>query len=272
MYQVKVLALLAAMVLFQQGCGDHDDELRKIPDYMKLVKTIEHDKAFKGFAPMLAWRLVIDGQKQNEGPLVFDKEEPGYLAGLSRGLNYALKHQNDSLTVEFIEELRRQATEEVAKTNDTSFNKEIGGNGTRFNLIMDSNMSKDGLAEFEEKVKNDPLRTIGTEADGGRYLSRKAADRATLSPHVKKILDTYENSKKTIRDIVILSQDLDQLHPFNDGNVRTFVILLAQKELLRNNFTPAIWENPNRFDAFSVNELVQEVAEGQRLYKSYLGI
>lgn len=268
------LTILATFGIFHVGCGNYDEELKQIPEYVTLTETVKSLKTFEGFAPMQSWRLLIDGRRQHEGPFVFDKTEPGYLAGLAKGMNYALVHRDDPLTVELLEEMRRQATESVSKTNDTNFQKEIGGAGVTVNLITGSNTTSSGLYEFREKIKNNAnyrdLVSISNDNSGQLFFGRSAIDRAKLYPIVKNILDTYENSERKIKDLVIVSQDLEQLHPFNDGNARTFVILLIQKELARFDLKPAVFYDPNRFDAWSVHELVEDVAEAQETFQTFV--
>ena len=43
--------------------------------------------------------------------------------------------------------------------------------------------------------------------------------------------------------------DLERIHPYLDFNCRTFAVFLLNKELLRQNMTPSIMENPNNFDS-----------------------
>ncbi len=87
---------------------------------------------------------------------------------------------------------------------------------------------------------------------------------------MQKILDNYEYSSKSIEDIIRLIQNLFQLHPFNDANTRTFIIILLQKELARNNHTPVILQNPKRFAAHSILELLEDMRDAQERYKSYI--
>ncbi len=262
------LSLLA--IIFINGCADHDEELEKIPEYMELTKLISSSDQFKNFPPMLSWMFLIDGKKHGDGPLVFDKEEPGYLAGLSRGMKFSLEHFKDTLTVELLEEIRQHSTRDVKKINDTKFTEKIGGNSIQFKLSFASNTTEDGLKELKNKLIGDSLRSVDKDKDGDLVLRRSYAEREVLYPLVKEIIDTYEKSSKSIRDIAKLCQDLDQLHPFNDGNVRTFVINLMQKELARNKHTPSILYDPNRFDAHSLDELEKEILSGQNRYRSHL--
>lgn len=261
---------LFAILLYLSGCGGYHEELAKIPEYMELSKTIAHMPQFKNFPPMDSWLFLIDGKGHGDGPWVFDKEEPGYLAGMAQGMNFALKNYQQKLSVEFFEELRKTTTAPVKKQNDTEFREKIGGNATRYNLILSSNATKEGIEELKNKLAHDPLRKIVNNRDGVPGLERAYVERDILYPRVQKIIDDYENSPKIIKDIARLCQDLDQLHPFNDGNVRTFVEILSQKELLRNGYKPVILYDPNRFDAFSLNQVVVEILDGQREFSRHL--
>ena len=201
---------------------------------------------------------------------MIDTREPGYFAGASRGLEYALKHDTEPLSVELIEEIRKQATELVSKNNNTKFEREIGGPDVQFQLVLGSNASKDGLAQLKASLIGDPLRTIKLDKDNKEYLFRKPVTKKVLYPIMKKILNSYEHSAKTIKDIATLIQKLYQLHPFNDANTRTFAIILLQKELARLGYTPVILYNPKHFAAYSIPELLTEIREGQERFTNYI--
>jgi hypothetical protein len=273
MKNLSLLLFVASttIILLSSSCGkDYSEKLKNLPDYVELMKTVERVDTFAGFPSIEVWKLVIDGRNHGGGPFVFDKEEPGYLAGISRGLDHALKNIDAPITVELLEKLRRLAVEEVSKTNETDFNPEIGGNGASFALILGNNATEKGLAALRDKLKNSTLQSVSVNESGSTILSRNAISRAELYPITKKIIDSYEASAKSLRDIIVLCQDLDQLHPFNDGNIRTFGVILFQKELARTKLTPSILFNPNRFDAYSVDEMSDEIEFGQKDFRSYL--
>ncbi len=73
-----------------------------------------------------------------------------------------------------------------------------------------------------------------------------------------------------INNIVRFIQDCEQLHPFLDGNCRTFCMLLLNYLLLQCDLGAAILYDPNRFDGFSQSELQQEVVRGQRVANALL--
>ena len=71
--------------------------------------------------------------------------------------------------------------------------------------------------------------------------------------------------------IVKLIARLNHLHPFIDGNIRTFGVLLLNYLLMSNGFLPAMMWDPNDFDVFDYQGLVKKVREGQEATESYFG-
>src|SRR3990167_586334 len=92
-----------------------------------------------------------------------------------------------------------------------------------------------------------------------------------LAVEMKKLINDYQqgiNQAKTslekLHVIATFIQSCEQLHPFLDANCRTFCMLLANHLLMRHGFLPAIFDDPNRFDAFSRHELVAEMINGMK--------
>lgn len=54
---------------------------------------------------------------------------------------------------------------------------------------------------------------------------------------------------------------LEHLHPFNDGNTRTFSIALLLRLLLQNGFIPPTQFNPNFIEGMSVKEFISEMRQ-----------
>lgn len=79
--------------------------------------------------------------------------------------------------------------------------------------------------------------------------------------HYNEKITTAETEDEKLRIIVAHVQAIEQLHPFNDGNLRTAYILL-QRLLIQNGFLPAMLYDPNFFDGFDVDTLVEMVKEG----------
>ena len=49
------------------------------------------------------------------------------------------------------------------------------------------------------------------------------------------------------------------MHPYNDFNCRTFAVFMLNKELIRKNLSPSIMNDPNYFDNFTIDEIVEEI-------------
>lgn len=78
---------------------------------------------------------------------------------------------------------------------------------------------------------------------------------------------TTEDEK--LSTIINFIQSLEQLHPFSDGNCRTLIMLLLNRELILNGFPRVMLTDPNRFDLYSVEELKKEIKEGWENAKNF---
>lgn len=95
-------------------------------------------------------------------------------------------------------------------------------------------------------------------------------DSAAIETRMKVILSTYYSDinnalseKDKLWAIVKCINDFMLLHPFIDGNGRTFQILLCNRLLLDNNLTPVMWDDPSIVCEYSRNEILQELIKGQ---------
>jgi hypothetical protein len=88
-----------------------------------------------------------------------------------------------------------------------------------------------------------------------------------IANYHQAIQEAGDNYMQKLQAICKFLSTLERVHPFNDGNCRT-VYFLLQKLLIDNNFPPSVLENPNIFDGFSVNELVEKVVLGMDRFAS----
>ena len=86
---------------------------------------------------------------------------------------------------------------------------------------------------------------------------------ALIATYHSEIIKTHTHEGR-LRTITNLVQSLEQLHPFMDGNCRTFCMLLLNYLLIHNGFPLVICEDPNRFDLHSKDELFKEVIQGMK--------
>ena len=64
--------------------------------------------------------------------------------------------------------------------------------------------------------------------------------------------------------------ELERAHLFSDGNARTYGFVVINKLLIDAGLSPTILENPNHLDGFSIEEIVQEIREGQGRFQALL--
>jgi hypothetical protein len=98
---------------------------------------------------------------------------------------------------------------------------------------------------------------------------RSQKESMELEQEVEAYILNYQSKIKTIisplekiRCIAEVIQDLEQKHPFDDVNCRTICMLTLNHLLLQNGFPLAILKDANRFDAYSIDELIEEIIKG----------
>ena len=113
----------------------------------------------------------------------------------------------------------------------------------------------------------DPLEAYEDNLYLGSMLNDNPEE--AMAQSLAYLLDVYKyNSYHSatpsdkIKSIISLVQDCDQLHPFIDGNIRSFAVIFLNHLLMMNGFPPTIMDDPNHFDGYSVDELVEEVIRG----------
>lgn len=84
------------------------------------------------------------------------------------------------------------------------------------------------------------------------------------------IEDYYDNLKRAksdlgrLRVIVTFIQRCEQLHPFGDMNCRLFCMIILNDLLSKNGFPYVIQPDPNRFDLYSIDELIDDMITGMK--------
>jgi hypothetical protein len=150
----------------------------------------------------------------------------------------------------------------------------------RFRLMGKSHDEKFQMLKAmnrQEQSENKPagMQTWGFMNRDGDYKAYFwPKDRAQSMQTTQKTLDAYydEVAKATtardkMRAIVRCCQTLHQLHVFRDGNARTMEMLLLNRLLMEQGMWPTILEDPKAFKGLTVDELVDEVEQGQLLFK-----
>ncbi|KTC84507.1 Fic family protein [Legionella brunensis] len=274
------------------------------------------------------WRFYIDYYRQStkegtqKGSLLFDVEEPGYMAAMMKAHQLMNETLSEKLTPNLILRLYKAALEGVSKTNLTDFDRfdrfrsdSVSGFWLKMNTSDENegNVSNEGLREFlEEMIANnnenkfeiwdDSNKDILEKAllsykesankqqgleDALSFLEDKIKNRKckfvspnmthqTIEKKINQYIHQYESKLKKLSDneeklevIIELIQKIERLHPFIDGNCRTLVMLVLNRELIRNGFMPTMQWNPNRFDFFSREQLRTEIINGWEYSKKY---
>ncbi|MFT4060133.1 MAG: hypothetical protein QM652_11370 [Legionella sp.] len=125
----------------------------------------------------------------------------------------------------------------------------------------DGKLTADEIEEFSE-LHSKQIETT-------RYMELKEKFRKNLINEIKRILENlYTELESTNSDqekltvIVKWIQRLERLHPFQDCNCRVFCMVLLNTLLMQCGFPPTLIDNPNKFDGYSIKELVSAVQMG----------
>lgn len=108
------------------------------------------------------------------------------------------------------------------------------------------------------------------------YLKARAQVKKNITEKVEEIIDNFNkiiptlDQENKLHFIVDTIKRLERLHPFVDGNTRVFITILLNHLLMLHGFYPAIFEEPSIFDAYTTDEIVQEVKKGQKLVKQLI--
>lgn len=139
----------------------------------------------------------------------------------------------------------------ITKYNSIPFMKAIiDGKSIRFNYII-SNQTTKTIFDIFRKT-NQTLETIVMNLFDDYYSSLKIG-----------------NNEINLRAVASLFQNLEWLHPFYDGQGRTDILLL-NKLLLENNFTPVILEYPYYSSSNTLESWIEYLKEGMEKWQEEL--
>lgn len=164
------------------------------------------------------------------------------------------------------EGLREFLQEIIANKNENKFN--ILSNGSvdvlekalaQYEKNLDKKQGLEEALDFlEDKIKNTKCKFISPSMT--HKVIEENINRYLLQYEEK--LKRVSSDQKKLNVIIELVQKMERLHPFIDGNCRTLVMLVLNRELIRNDFKPTMLWNPNRFDFFAIAQLRQDIMDG----------
>ncbi len=264
-----------------------------------LMKDIPCN-SFKTISQEQLWKLLfMERDRLADGKYAYEKEEPGYLNGMLAGYLFMLETLHHPLTPELYEQLHDAAIRGVSSREEPSgipegFAKYSDGKEA-FQLHWGSTVSADGVRELSERYKSyryqdsqnydtheflkealdPPKKTIDLTGRNPSFIRLKPRRPETCRANVAACIQVYEarpkiTQKQKLSAIARLCQDLDQLHVFVDGNIRTTGILLANRLLLQQGLSPCVMQDVNQLDCLSEAELVIRLQEGQDFFQTLI--
>lgn len=196
------------------------------------------------------------------------KSSPGDIRYLNSGMPFFAK----STTYEHLVEVF-----ELRKGDGTAiFNsKQWGKTADELNVdeVYDF-MLKDGKINYRNWYPNLDKKQV--EALEGKlslheFYEAKHSVQMLMVSKMEEIVDRYnKNIKKAktdeekLRVISLVPRELELLHPFPDGNSRTFSCVTLSHLLMFNGFPPALLDNPNLDNEVSHEQWIEEVKKGMK--------
>jgi len=241
--------------------------------------------------------LFMERKDLAAGKLAFESKEPNYYSCMLDAYRIMLITFASPLTVDLYRVLHDACCWDLY-TEDCPSGVPIGyrvisDGAEAFGLVKDSTFSEAGYRELVHKYKFtvykyegddyfpfksalvNPETTIDLSGKEVSYIKVKPSRFQTCKFNVQFCLDKYEALPKTNEEekliaIATLCQDLDQMHVFVDGNIRTTGILVLNKLLLQQRLSPSVLDDVNCLDCLSVAEIVEKIREGQAYFQALL--
>ena len=108
------------------------------------------------------------------------------------------------------------------------------------------------------------------------YLKARTQVKINITKKLNMLIEEYNQNITNMEQedklyfIIDIIKRIERLHPFVDGNIRVFVTILLNHLLMLNDFYPVIFEEPSIFDAYTTQEIKEEVLKGQKLVQQLL--
>ena len=202
------------------------------------------------------------------------KSSPGDIRFLNSGMPFFAKSTTYEHLVEVFE-MRRD--DKTAIFNSAKWGK------TANELDVDEIyqvMLKDGKINYRNWYPNIDIKqqdAIEGKLSLHEFYEAKHSVQMMMVAKMEDIVERYNKSIKRaktdeekLRAIALVPRELELLHPFPDGNSRTFSCVTLTHLLTYNGFSPALLENPNLDNEVSLAEWIQEVKNGMQRTKELI--
>ncbi|MFI4938413.1 MAG: hypothetical protein ACHQJ6_07900 [Candidatus Berkiellales bacterium] len=226
------------------------------------------------------YRFFAGSERFYSGWQTGELTEPGFLRACLFTFFNELNFLHEDLSPEVIDRIHHNAISGVLKTNYSPDDFENNQTSFRepschvqFGLIPKQNLSEKGLKELLQEIPNKDGYTLKQEED--RFflvcLSHKVKKRVAhivAKYHVKMKKAATDDEKYAI--ICKMVSRLERHHPFKDGNCRSICIIILLRELIRNGMLPTIMDDPNQFDGYAQEQLIEKIKIGQKRFQELL--
>lgn len=241
-------------------------------------RVVFNHPEFKHIPATEYWRMFIDGEQQiNPAELgwwKYETREKGCVKNLFHAYAYMLDTLNTPMNHEYFQKIHSMCMRGVSTNMGGGLvaGKYRQDDNPAMIMQLGKNASEKGFAFLRSKgskitLVSDAIYAASTlgrdiESQVDAALKKYNDNLTKIKSDVKMEGNPHELNKTKLMNIIEFIQTIEHLHPFLDGNGRTFCTIILNKVLLENGFRPVILENPNRFDGFAPDELIQEIEKG----------
>lgn len=202
------------------------------------------------------------------------KSSPGDLRYLNSGMPFFAKTTTYEHLVEVFELRKGDGT--------AMFNSEKWGKPAD-ELSVDEIykvMNKDGKINYRNwypTLDKKQIDALEGKLSLHEFYEAKHCVQMMMASKMEEIVERYNNSilkanteEEKLEAICLVSREMELLHPFPDGNCRTFSCVNLTHLLMFNGFAPAILENPNLDNEVSFEQWIEEVKLGIKRTKQLI--
>ncbi len=241
--------------------------------------TETFDDYYHSFSRENFWRLFCDSELQSQelGWYDFEQREPGYLLAMTKAHLFMRQTINEPLTMDLIKQLHAKATDNVKHMVKKNHSGQLRHHTESLRYGVSPSTSLRGLVQSIRHSLRYEDYDFTTSGYGQLYHLLYACDIKLVAKKFKRILSHYQlnifqavTAKDYLLAIATLISRLEKLHPFIDGNTRTFSMLLLNRELIRHGFSPSMLFNPNVSGCYCRERLANEIAEGMKRFQQCL--
>jgi UDP-N-acetylmuramoyl-tripeptide--D-alanyl-D-alanine ligase len=202
------------------------------------------------------------------------KTSPGDIRYLRNSMPFFKK----TTTLEHIQEvLEMRFDDETLVFNDKEIRKQANNLNAEdiYNLLQKN--EKLSYSPWYPTLDSKTLSALeGNESLSEFYDAKHYVQKITVAK-MQEIVNKYNNNiaiaekeEDKLRCIALLVRELELLHPFSDGNCRSFAGVLLNQLLIYNGFHPTMTYNPNLDGEYSLSQWTEEIKKGIEHTKTLL--